>query len=353
LGGNDTLTGGMGRDKLDGGTGNDKLYGGTGDDTLLGGAGTDLLVGGYGLDTLSGGSGNDTFKYASLAEISDKASGNADRITDMAVGDTIDISAIAGLKFVGVGNDFTGAGNEIRTLNGTLAIDVNGDKVQDYSLIVQGNPTLEETKPGSHIFQVPADLTLTGTAGNDTTALTGGNGNDTINGLAGNDVLTGGYGSDKLSGGDGNDKLVGGLGVDSLYGGAGNDTFLYNALAEISGDTVADMAVGDKLDLSAFAGLHFVGLGNGFSGVGNEIRETTRYDGATLLEIDANGDTFVDYSLALTGGPILEETQTGSLIFQVPADLTLSNCKKITCTTFMKLGGWCNSIRRGNLPSGF
>jgi hypothetical protein len=32
---------------------------------------------------------------------------------------------------------------------------------------------------------------------------------------------------------------------------------------------------------------------------------------------------------------------------------TLSNCKKITCTTFMKLGGWCNSIRRGNLPSGF
>ena len=40
----------------------------------------------------------------------------------------------------------------------------------------------------------------------------------------------------------------------------------------------------------------------------------------------------------------------------LPADefemlVNVSSCQKITCTSFMKSGVWCSSIRRGNLPS--
>lgn len=60
LGGNDTITGGVGRDVLNGSTGDDTLSGGADDDWLKGGAGSDFLDGGSGNDKLEGGSGSDT-----------------------------------------------------------------------------------------------------------------------------------------------------------------------------------------------------------------------------------------------------------------------------------------------------
>jgi len=331
LAGNDILNGGMGRDTLIGGIGNDTLNGGSGNDTLIGGDGADIFIGGAGQDTLTGGAGIDTFKYNALAEISPTQASisivnpNADRITDIAVGDKINLSAIAGLSFVGIGNDFSGASNEIRVTTDygetSLDIDTDGDKYADFSLSLSGNPSLEETTPGSRIFQVPANLTWNGTAGNDTK--TGGNGNDTLNGLAGNDTLSGGYGNDTLIGGVGLDILIGGLGQDTLTGGAGIDTFKYISLAEIGtnypDEKITDLAVGDKIDLSAIAGLSFVGIGNDFSGAGNEIRLNSG-----SLAIDTDGDEYADYTLSLSGNPTLEETAPGSRIFQVPADLTLN-----------------------------
>jgi Ca2+-binding RTX toxin-like protein len=323
LAGNDTLNGGMGRDVLKGGIGNDILNGGSGNDILNGGDGADTLIGGLGDDTLTGGVGNDTFKYNSLVNISDNNnspfymySENSDSITDLTVGDKIDLSAITGLSFVGIGNEFTGTSNEIRFQNGRLDIDTSGDSTADYSLKVIGSPTLEETAPGSRIFQVAANQTLPGTAVIDT--LTGGNGNDTLNGLAGNDKLSGGYGTDSLNGGDGNDILIGGLLEDTLTGGAGNDTFKYNSLAEISdkssytggtpanSDNITDFAVGDKIDLSTIRGLSFIGS-NSFDGGVNEIQVTTDYYG-THLNIDTNGDMSTDYALTLTGSPVLTAT---------------------------------------------
>jgi Ca2+-binding RTX toxin-like protein len=333
----DTLTGGNGNDTLVGLDGNDTLSGGCGTDTLDGGDGDDILIGGLGQDKLTGGAGNDIFKFNSLDEISEKIwhgygyVGKSDTITDFAPGDKIDLSAIAGLNFVGIGNNFSGVGNEILLAIGyygtQLAIDTDGDMLADYSLATV--TTLEETAPGSRIFQIPVDQTLTGTAFADT--LTGGNGNDTLVGLDGNDTLSGGRGTDTLDGGDGNDILTGGLGMDTLTGGLGNDTFKFNSLAEISdlgfiyvdnSDQITDFALGDKIDLSAIGGLQFIGSNN-FDGTSNEIRLSFDYLGYHLA-IDSNGDTYADYALTLTGSPNLEETALGSSIFQLVVDQTLT-----------------------------
>ncbi|MFO1185001.1 MAG: cadherin domain-containing protein [Bauldia sp.] len=77
-------------------------------------------------------------------------------------------------------------------------------------------------------------------------------GNDIANqleGRGGNDAMNGGAGDDTLIGGDGNDSLTGGTGVDlfveTLGGGA---------------DTVLDFVQGtDKIDLTAFTGIHGLG----------------------------------------------------------------------------------------------
>ncbi len=308
---------------LNGTTGNDTLTGGNGDDTLNGNAGNDILIGGYGRDVLTGGIGNDSFKYNTLSDMGDgsylgSAKYNTDSITDLAVGDKIDLSAIAGLTFVGVGNTFSGAANQVRIYDDydvtQLQIDINGDKSADYSIILADNLIIEETAVGSKIFQIAAPKILIGTTGNDT--LTGGNGNDTLNG------------------GDGNDILIGGAGKDTLTGGIGNDSFKYTTLVEIGNgdylgaagynrDTITDLAVGDKIDLSAIAGLTFVGVGNTFSGVANQVCISDDYN-ATLLQIDTNGDASADYSIALAGNLTIEETTAGSKIFQIAANKTLS-----------------------------
>lgn len=71
------------------------LSGGDGDDALTAGAGDDRLFGGPGQDVLTGGEGADTFVF----EPGDSAFERPDVITDLAVGDVIDLSAINGGEF--------------------------------------------------------------------------------------------------------------------------------------------------------------------------------------------------------------------------------------------------------------
>ncbi len=329
--GNDVLTGGNGNDSLSGNAGNDTLTGGYGADMLNGGDGIDILKGGLGNDNLSGGLGNDTFTYNALAEIGGGSYTSGDLITDLAAGDKINLTAITGLTFVGVGNTFSGIANQVSIYDyynvTLLQIDTNGDKAADYSLGLPDSLVIEETAAGSKIFQIAENKTFTGTTGNDT--LTGGNGNDNLTGNAGNDALAGGYGADTLNGGDGIDTLKGGLGNDNLSGGLGNDTFIFNSLAEIGSDsysnrdTITDFAAGDKINLSAIAGLSFVGVGSDFSGVANQVRVYDVYN-ATELQIDTNGDKYADLSLALPDNLVFEETATGSKIFQVVENKTFN-----------------------------
>jgi Ca2+-binding RTX toxin-like protein len=375
--GNDTLAGGNGNDHLYGLDGDDLLSGGYGKDDLQGGEGNDLISGGLGKDLLAGGLRFDRFVFTSLAEIGSGGDslyfGTSDRITDLGMGDLVDLSAIPGLSFAGVGQGFTGVANQVRVapafINGVsadtaLEIDADGDQYADYSLLLTGgNLPLEETAPGSGVFRLTQSVAVSGTEGKDT--LIGGNGDDSLVGLGGNDRLFGGYGIDNLHGSEGNDLLSGGPGQDSLIGGTGNDTFVYAALDEIgnvlaypdSGDHILDFTPGDKLDLGAIPGLSFVGAGQEYTGVANQVKlgwyygsilgggegggvitggsvvtnggpsvdpigiiaqpDSVLFPPYTTLEVDANGDKLTDYSLVLWGtDQALEETAPGSGIFQ-------------------------------------
>ncbi|WP_419895833.1 calcium-binding protein [Roseomonas sp. USHLN139] len=358
LDGNDTLVGWGGNDRLEGGAGSDTLRGETGDDILIGGADNDTLIGGLGRDLLTGGSGADIFRYRSVAEIGLLE----DRITDLAPEDRIDLSPIDDLRFTEGG--FTGLAGQVivldawqgRDLGWTfLAIDADGDGQADAVLSMDGDFALEEATAGTEVLRRVAELVLQGGAGND--ALTGRAGRDTLSGLDGNDMLNGnagddvlrggagndtllgglgqdvlqgddgndtlngGEGNDTLRGGAGNDTLIGGRGADLLSGGAGNDIFRYLAAAELAGDSIADFAAGDLLDLAAL-GARFLGDG-AFTADGTAQLRSWQL-GVTWVAVDSDGDGRADATLSLSGLMTLEETASGTGLYRRVADLVLT-----------------------------
>ena len=88
-----------------------------------------------------------------------------------------------------------------------------------------------------------------------------GDGNDTISGGNGNDVIVGGIGNDVIDGGTGNDTLSGGAGADTMVGGGGADLFT-DTRNNLNGDTIADLARGDRIVLTDAT----VGSGLGWNG---------------------------------------------------------------------------------------
>jgi Ca2+-binding RTX toxin-like protein len=130
---------------------------------------------------------------------------------------------------------------------------------------------------------VPAGVTITGTAGNDST-LTGGVGNDIINGLAGNDVIHGGGGSDQIDGGADADQLYGDAGSDTIHGGDGNDV--------ISDGRGADKLYGDAGDDTISISLAGGGRLLADGGAGNDVISASNGGGpnqpVTLLGGDGN-----------------------------------------------------------------
>jgi hypothetical protein len=85
--------------------------------------------------------------------------------------------------------------------------------------------------------------------GDDTYDGRNGNVGGTIYGNAGNDTLLGGSAAERIEGGYGADVLSGGGGADTLVGGAGRDTFR-DTVAGLSGDTITDFGVGDRIVLT-------------------------------------------------------------------------------------------------------
>ncbi|WP_207481295.1 Ig-like domain-containing protein [Arenibaculum pallidiluteum] len=146
-----TLQGNWGNDRLYGGAGNDRLSGGSGDDVLFGGKGNDALVGDGGKDYLAGGSGADRF-VLSIASQSGRGADHRDVILDFvrAEGDKIDLSGMdastkasgnQAFSFLGTGafTDKAGQLHVAGTDGGVLVEgDVNGDKVADFQIEVQG-----------------------------------------------------------------------------------------------------------------------------------------------------------------------------------------------------------------------
>ncbi|MBP7705287.1 MAG: M10 family metallopeptidase C-terminal domain-containing protein [Caulobacter sp.] len=148
----ETINGTADADHIQGLDGVDRLFGLGGDDWLQGGAGNDVIVGGAGADLLEGGAGSDTFRYDSAADFN--VGGALDRILDFGTGDRINLSAIdantgvAGDQAFTVVGGFTSVAGQLMTSydageDETLVqMDVNGDGVADYALIVEGNATL-------------------------------------------------------------------------------------------------------------------------------------------------------------------------------------------------------------------
>ncbi|AHE51937.1 calcium-binding protein [Sphingomonas sanxanigenens] len=146
--GNDLLDGGSAADTLDGGNGNDTLIGGGGTDVLGGGAGQDRLSGGLGADRLTGGTGFDRFVYTSTAESTADA---ADRITDFAKGDVLDLSAVDadsvahGNQAFSIVSAFTRTAGELflqynpNSDTTLLRGDTNGDGVADMLILFTGD----------------------------------------------------------------------------------------------------------------------------------------------------------------------------------------------------------------------
>lgn len=156
--GDDTLRGDDGNDILFGDAGDDKLYGGAGNDIINGGAGNDIIEGGAGRDVLTGGAGKDSFIFRA-GDLDGTSKAAPEVITDFsrADGERINLSAIDAksgtdindaFSFIG-GNAFSGKAGELRfeMVSGHAMVmgDVNGDKIADFAIHMQGMTTMVST----------------------------------------------------------------------------------------------------------------------------------------------------------------------------------------------------------------
>ncbi len=252
LGGNDTLTAGIGNTILDGGDGNDTLQ-----DRATAAAGM--------VDTMSGGTGNDTYVVTRANDVIIEQAGNGTDSVRTALASFLLPDNVENIVLTGTANQ-TVTGNALDNIfsgfHGTSTLDGAGGN--DTAVFTgqfarytarantDGSITLVDTRAGSpdgtttfkgfELFQFSDGLVLTaaqlgGTTGTSTTTVTGTGGADVltssvpgaiISGLGGNDTLTAGADNQTLDGGAGADILNDGgvfAGV-KLLGGGGNDTFI-------------------------------------------------------------------------------------------------------------------------------
>ena len=259
-----TATGsGLKGDWLNGGIGDDYIVGHTGDDVLLGGVGFDVLVGGAGNDVLNG---EDDFTATSLDWTVSNGSEFFTRFYEPVTDNNVfPFSGSADVLYGGAGNDylFGGFGDDL-------------------------------------LYGETGDDTLSGGADND--VLVGGDGDDSITGDFGTLVFhaAGAFiqGNDYLDGGAGNDWLQGEGGDDMLFGGAGNDTLLGDATylnGALNGNDY--LAGGDGNDtLAGFGGNDVLigGLGDDalVGGAGKDTYIFNRGDGVEIIfdEDDRDGN---------------------------------------------------------------
>ncbi len=147
-----------GNDMIDGTRYDDVLQGRGGNDALNGFAANDKLEGGIGADILTGGAGRDTFVYRNLTDSTAQKIGR-DTITDFEAtktGDKIHLSLIDAniatakndaFQFIGT-KAFSGHAGELRyqktAADTYVYADVNGDKVADFGIHLDGALTLDK-----------------------------------------------------------------------------------------------------------------------------------------------------------------------------------------------------------------
>lgn len=298
------------------------LWGDGGSNLLTGLAGNDFIDGGAGADTLLGGSGNDSYWVDDVGDVvtenadegldtvnsalisfalgvnlenltlksgSAAANGNGNGLNNDIVGNENN-NVLAG----GAGNDTLDGGAGADTLSGgtgddTCRVDNAGDVVTEnadegldtvistlasYALAAN----VENLRLGAHYF-TPEDLGGTG------------NGlNNSLWGNQGNNALDGAGGADTLIGGDGNDRLTGGTGDDLFY----LDT------SNTGTDTIADLSVGDVVEVCGVVFSGAVTEGAGTSLASGQV-QLSFGSGQTTLHIGVDATAGADMHINLDG----------------------------------------------------
>jgi Ca2+-binding RTX toxin-like protein len=276
--GGDALS--VGSISLDGGV---TLTGGAGADTLTGGSGADTITGNGGADTIDGAGGDDTFVY----NTGDVASGET--LAGGAGTDTTSVVTSTSFANLSTATILTaGAVERILITSGQTAT-FTGAQLSGQGIAVNA------TTAGAATLQIDvasggtvdfSSLTFTAFGGNN--AFDSGTDIVAINGAAGNETITGTSIADIISAGAGTNSLTLGGGIDTVKG----------TIAELTGDTIADLALGEKVQLA---------------GTPNLTSSNIRISSGTL-QIDTDATTFasVEVSMTLTNTPTFAFSATNT-----------------------------------------
>ena len=142
-------------EEITGNLGEDYLVGGGGDDSLYGGDGADILNGGAGKDLMTGGAGRDLFVFHALSDSGTTAT-TMDTIYDFdhTKREYIDLSGIDADSTTAGNQSFdfisrevySGTAGELRYEqvggNFRIDVDVDGDMVDDFNILLAGNIVL-------------------------------------------------------------------------------------------------------------------------------------------------------------------------------------------------------------------
>lgn len=319
-----------GNDRAEGRGGNDDIDGGAGADRLYGEAGNDRLDGGAGDaadDQLEGGLGDDAYVFGN--------GDGHDRVFEAVGWGTDRVLFRAGV----VPADLTVS----RTAGSDLRLQTAGGDQLDIGSWFLAAPTVErfEFADGTvwlendvlqrlGLIGTDGDDELTGTLGDDFIDARGGR--DQVFGRAGNDTILGGDGSDfNLDGEEGNDTVRGGPGADYVVGGLGDDQLFGDEGNDIlqagQGSDLLDGGPGDD-------NLRGYGFGPSPASGDTLYRFGPAWGQDTVDEISAPGS--VD-TLEFYGGTL-------------PSQLVLRRevSAQLTVTGVLRVGDGTNTIRINN-----
>jgi serralysin len=218
--------------------------------------------------------------------------------------DTIDLSGFNSSNFLDLhAGSFSSVGQALPTLAevnaGRVALGIElGFAISAVSAATYNGVTASRLNLARANIQ--ADTGVNGVFATEYSNLSIAYGTTIENGTGGSarDVIWGNQVANVLRGMGGDDVLNGYEGADTLYGGTGNDIFQFSHIER--GDTIADFAAGDRIDLRR-TGVDFTFIGNAaFSGGAGQLRYANG-----LLEGDVNGDGLADLSIVVAGNPTL------------------------------------------------
>ncbi|WP_228733021.1 tandem-95 repeat protein [Pseudoalteromonas ostreae] len=139
-------------------------------------------------------------------------------------------------------------------------------------------------------------------------------------------------GSDTIIGGSGADTIRPGAGTDTMTGNDGNDNFV-GAESDLNGDTITDLAIGDKITVTNINGL---------------TTSNVRFNGAGTLEVDTDATTFASPEVSIT----LTNSPGNNLAFTVEdsgSDTLITFISPNAAPVFSSLNGGATFVENGSV----